>query len=54
MEQGIAITLDAEDLQEMERILIDGDEKAALRFLHERIEKRVDAATQARMKRPFD
>mgnify|MGYP001490947563 CR=1 FL=1 len=54
MEQRIVIILDAEDLQELERILIDGDEKDALRFLRERIETKVDAASRARMKLPFD
>ena len=54
LDHRIVVILDAEDLRELERILIDGDEKAALRFLHERIEKRVDATTQARMKLPFD
>ena len=53
MERRIVITLDADDVREMERILIDHDEKDALRFLRERIEKKVDAANRTPMKRPF-
>jgi hypothetical protein len=54
VDQRIVITLDAEDLQELERILMDRDEKGALRFLHERIEKKVREATRPHCKPPFD
>jgi len=54
VDQRIVITLDAEDLQELERILIDRDEKDALRFLHERIEKKVHKTTKAHCRPPFD
>lgn len=54
MEQRIVIILDARDLQELERILMDRDEKGALRFLHERIEKKVDGAHKTHCKPPFD
>lgn len=54
MEQTIVITLDAADLQELERILMDRDEKDALRFLRERIEKKVREATKVLCKPLFD
>lgn len=54
MEQTIVITLDAADLQELERILMDRDEKDAFRFLTERIEKKVREATRPHCKPPFD
>jgi len=54
MERNIVITLGAEELQELERILIDRDEKEALRFLREHIEKKVNAATRTGCKPPFD
>jgi len=52
--QKIIITLDAEDLLELERILVDRDEKEALRFLDERIEKQVREVTRPHCKPPFD
>jgi len=54
VDQRIVITLDAGDLLELERILIDRDEKDALRFLHERIEKKVHEATRAHIRPPFE
>jgi hypothetical protein len=54
VDQRIVISLDAEDLLELERILIDRDEKDALRFLHERIEKKVHEATRAHIRPPFE
>jgi hypothetical protein len=54
VEQRIVVILDARDLQELERILIDRDEKGALRFLHERIEKKVEGAHKGHCKPPFD
>ncbi len=54
VEQKIVITLDAEDRREMERILIDRDEKEALKYLRERIEKKVNERTKAHCKPPFD
>jgi hypothetical protein len=54
VDQKVVITLDPEDLQELERILIDRDEKDALRFLHERIEKKVHEATRAHIRPPFE
>ena len=54
VDQRIVVTLDARDLQELERILMDRDEKEALRFLHERLEKKVKAVTKAHCRPPFD
>ena len=54
MEQSVVITLGAEDLQELERILMDRDEKDALRFLRERVEKKVRERTLTHCKPPFD
>jgi len=54
VDQRIVISLDAEDLLELERILIDRDEEDALRFLHERIEKKVHEATRAHIRPPFE
>lgn len=53
MEQKVVITLDAEELQELERILMDRDEKDALQFLREHVEKKVEAATKAHCKPPL-
>jgi len=54
VEPKLVITLDAEDLQELERILIDRDAKDALRFLDERIAKKVKVANSPHCKPPFD
>ena len=54
MDQRFVVILDAEDLRELERILMDRDEKDALRFLDERIEKKVHEATRAHCRPPFD
>jgi len=54
MEQKTVITLDAEDLQELERILMDRDEKDALRFLRERIDKKVREAHRIECRPAFD
>jgi hypothetical protein len=54
VEQRVVITLDAEDLQELERILMDREEKDALTFLRERVEKKVREATRVHCKPPFD
>jgi hypothetical protein len=54
VDQRIVVILDAEDLRELERILMDRDEKDALRFLDERIEKKVHEATRAHCRPPFD
>jgi hypothetical protein len=53
VEQKVVITLDAGELQELERILMDRDEKEALRFLRERVEKKVAAATRTHCKPAF-
>jgi guanylate kinase len=54
MEQRVVITLDPEDLQELERILMDREEKDALRYLRERIEKKVKKVSKAHCRPPFD
>ena len=54
MDQKVVITLDPADLQELERILMDRDEKDALRFLHERIEKKVHKVAKSHCRPPFD
>ena len=54
MEQNVVITLDAGDLQELERNLLDRDEKDALTFLRECVEKKVREATRVHCKPPFD
>jgi len=54
VEPRLVITLDAKDLQELERILIDQDAKDALRFLDERIAKKVKVADRPHCKPPFD
>jgi hypothetical protein len=54
VDQRVVITLDPEDLQELERILMDREEKDALRYLRERIEKKVKKATKAGCRPPFD
>jgi hypothetical protein len=54
MVQRAVITLDAEDILELERILIDRDEKDALRFLQQRIEKKLREANRPHCRPPFD
>lgn len=54
MEQKTVITLDAEDLQELERILMDQDAKDALKYLRERIEKKVREAHKVECRPAFD
>jgi hypothetical protein len=54
VEQKVVIALDAAELQELERILMDQDEKDALRFLRDHVEKKVKDWTAARCKPPHD
>jgi hypothetical protein len=54
MEQVVVISLDAQDIQELERILMDRDEHDAFRFLQERIDKKLKAANKPHCKPPFD
>jgi hypothetical protein len=54
VDQKVVITLDPEDLQELERILMDREEKDALRFLRERFEKKVQKTTKGHCRPPFD
>lgn len=42
--QKISITLDAMDLQNIERIVLDGDKYMALAFVQKTIKPRIDAA----------
>ena len=44
----VVITLEAEDLLELQRILVDEDEKAALEFLERRIGPKIPAKGTAR------
>ena len=54
VDQKTVITLEAEDLQELERILMDRDEKDALQYLRERIEKKVREAHKVECRPAFD
>jgi len=49
-----AIALDEEELLELERIMTDGDEKEALRFLRKIIYDKVAHAQQGRLKSHLD
>lgn len=52
MEPRVVISLDAEDLRELERVLMDRDEKDALQFLRDRVEKKMREATRPPLHRP--
>jgi hypothetical protein len=49
-----AVSFDESDLMELERIIIDGDEKEALRFLKKSIYDRIVHAQQGRLKSHLD
>jgi hypothetical protein len=54
VQQRVVIALDARDIQELQRILMDREGEDALRFLAERVTVKVDEATRPRCKPPFD
>ena len=43
------LTLEPEDVMELERILIDRDKEASLNFLREKIKAKIDAAQKSGM-----
>jgi len=49
-----AVSFDEGDLMELERIVTDGDEKEALRFLKKSIYDRIVHAQQGRLKSHLD
>ena len=49
-----AVSLDERDLIELERIIIDADEKEALRFLRKSIYDRILYSQQGRLKSHLD
>ena len=49
-----AVSFDERDLMELERIITDGDEKEALRFLKKSIYERISQAQQGRLKSHLD
>ncbi len=49
-----AVSLDEKDLLNLERIVTDGDEKEALRFLKKSIYDRITQAQQGRLKSHLD
>ena len=51
MEEHVMIVLDAQELMELERILVDREREDALRFLQE-IQRKVERARQTRCKPP--
>ncbi len=48
------VSYDEKDLIELERIVIDGDEKEALRFLKKSVYDRISHAQQGRLKSHLD
>ena len=49
-----AVSLDEQDLMELERIITDNDEKEALRFIKKSIYDRIVHAQQGRLKSHLD
>ncbi len=49
-----AVSLDEEDLMELERIVTDNDEKEALRFVKKAIYDRIGHSQQAKLKSHLD
>ena len=49
-----AVSSDEKDLMELERIVIDGDEKDAFRFLKKRVYDTIAHAQQVRLKSHLD
>ena len=48
------IVLDEEELMELERIMVDEDGKAALKFLKKSIYRKIDKSQQGRLKSHLD
>jgi len=49
-----AVALDEKELLELERIIVDSDEKAAIRFLKKSVYDRIVHAQQGRLKSHLD
>jgi hypothetical protein len=49
-----AVSFDENDLMELERIVTDGDEKEALRFIKKSIYERISQSQQGRLKSHLD
>ncbi len=49
-----AVSLDEQDIMELERIVIDGDEKEALKFVKRSIYDKIARAQQGRLKSHLD
>jgi len=49
-----AVSFDEKDMMELERIITDGDEKEALRFIKKSIYDRIVHAQQGRLKSHLD
>jgi hypothetical protein len=49
-----AVAFDEQDLLELERIIVDGDEKGAARFLKKRVYDRISHSQQGRLKSHLD
>ncbi len=51
-EPKVTVSLDRHELMEMERILMDREAEDALRFLKERIQRKVGASARAKLRPP--
>ncbi len=49
-----AVSFDEKDLMELERIITDGDEKEALKFMKKSVYDRISHAQQGRLKSHLD
>jgi len=49
-----AVALDEQELLELERIIVDGDEKGAMRFLKKSVYDRIVHAQQGKLKSHLD
>lgn len=49
-----AVALDEKELLELERIITDGDEKEALRFLRKRVYDKITRSQQGKLKSHLD
>ena len=49
-----AIALDEEDLLELERIIVDSDEKGAMRFLKKSVYDKITRSQQGKLKSHLD
>jgi len=54
MEKTVTISLTAEELMDLEAILVDEDKEEAMRFLREVIKKKVFAAEEGHCRPPSD